>query len=745
MHPALTSFVGRRDELVRLRGLLSANRLVTITGSGGAGKTRLAEELARGLTRSFGEVVAAYLADAVEASDVTEVVAAAVGLQNRGERPAQVQLVEYLGQRRLLLLLDNCEHVVGAAASLASDLLANCSGLVIVATGRQPLHVPGEQLFPLVGLPSDTAADLFVARARLAVPDLQVGAKAHEAIERTCSRLDGMPLAVELAAGQIRGLGIEDLVRRLDGRLADLSSPTTVGPARQRTLRQTLAWSHDLLSDGQRALWRRLAVFTGGFTLDAAEAVAGFPPIAPAAVADVLGELVDQSLVVLDPVSGRYRLLEVVRAYTGELLRGAGEQIVTEARLQAWLVALAGDVDAQWFGPDQAALADRLEAEIANLRSALEGCAASGAFADGLRLANAMCWYWLTRASLEEGVRWYRRLVGHCEDLALEARAHWRAGYVATIRLDFPSAHRFLDAALDLARSANDALDTAYATGLSGLLVLYEEPARAKEAQALCQQMVDAPAADTMCRQWGLIGYGLASLALGDLQECRRACTEGAAIGRETGELWGRELSLRFLGEAEWRDGRLDAAETTLLECVRLDRQLADLWHLGWATEALGWVAVDTGRLERGARLLGISAGVWARTGLSMGFPYRAWHDRALDTLRSRLGARRLDAELSFGRALARGDALAFILSESAPTAGATLLSSPLSERELEVVALVADGLGNRGIADKLFLSPRPVEKHVQHAMDKLGLDSRAEIAAWYARSGSGAERSRNT
>ena len=273
----------------------------------------------------------------------------------------------------------------------------------------------------------------------------------------------------------------------------------------------------------------------------------------------------------------------------------------------------------------------------------------------------------------------------------------------------------------------------AYVRGILGLETLYERPADAEEARRLCREMLEDPAADAMARQWGLIGYALASLALGDLEECRRASLEGAEIGRAVGERWGRELSLRFLAHAEWQLGRMAAAEAALVECVQLDRELGDTWHLAWATEAMGWVAVDTGWFERGARLLGIADRLWAQTGSQLAEPWQAWHTTALERLREHLGSRRLDAQIEAGRRLTRAEGLAFALGEAAATRRpAVAPDQRLSDRELEVVALVAAGLANRAIAEKLFLSPRTVEKHVEHVMDKLGVGSRAGIAAWH-------------
>ncbi len=369
------------------------------------------------------------------------------------------------------------------------------------------------------------------------------------------------------------------------------------------------------------------------------------------------------------------------------------------------------------------------------MRVALENCRETDAAADGLRLANGAVWYWLTRASLEEGLRWFRLFLGRSGDAVLEAKASWRAGYLATIHHDYAEARDLLTRATEFAVTADDALDRVYARGILGLEILYEQPGEAEETRRIGRELSEDPTADPMARQWGFIGYAMASLALGDLEECRRASFAGAEIGRQAGELWGRELSLRFLAHAEWQLGRPEAAEAALRECLLIDRRLDDLWHMASSTEALGWVAVDTARFERGARLLGIAEGCWAQTGSRLADPWQAWHTTAMERLREHLGARRLAGEIDGGRVLSRAEGLAFALEEVAATAEQTAEEGqPLSERELEVIALVAGGLANRTIAEKLFLSPRTVEKHVEHVMDKLGVGSRAEIAAWMAR-----------
>jgi predicted ATPase/DNA-binding CsgD family transcriptional regulator/transcriptional regulator with XRE-family HTH domain len=730
---SLTSFVGRRRELGRLRALLSETRLVTITGPGGVGKTRLAEEFSSVVARSFDTPPAfAYLAAAHSPIEVGDVVAASVGLRNRGERPVQRELVEYLADQRLLLMVDNCEHVAAAAAEIAAELLGACPGILIVATGRQPLRVPGEQLFPVAGLQLDAAVELFADRARHALPEFVLDEASRPLVETICLRLDSMPLAIELAAPRIRSIGLVDLTRRLEGHLPDLGAHSIVAPERQRTLRDAVGWSHELLTDPEKVVWRRLSVFSGGFTLEAAELVARIDPVDPAQIADLLGELVDKSMVVFDPSTERYRLLEALREFGHERLVEAGEAPAIVARHRAWLLAVVGECDDRWYGPDQVRLLDRVAIEAANLRAALEGCRAADAATEGLKLASAALWYWLTRAGLEEGSRWYAAFLGKSGDPVLEARASWRAGYLATLRHDFPAAERLLATSVRSADAANDSADRAYARNIVSLGIIYQLPT--EEARRLGRETLADPAADPMCRSWALMAIALSSFLLGNFEECRRASLEGVAMSRDVGDLWCLELHLRSLAYAEWQLGRADAAERALRECLAIDRKLDDVWHLAWSTETLAWIAVDRGRLERGARLLGVAARLWEQTGSRLAGPWQVRHASAVERLRERLGEGRLSSELQAGGALSRADALAFALEAPPVHRGVGTEPELLSTREREVAALVAAGLNNRAIAEKLFLSPRTVEKHIEHVMDKLGVGSRAEIAAWYAR-----------
>lgn len=727
-----TSFVGRRDELGRLRTLLADNRLTTITGTGGAGKTRLAEELASQLARSFaGALAFAYLADVTETAQVGDVVASCVGL--RGAEAPALALVEYLQARRYLLVLDNCEHLRAGVADLVVAILRACPLVTILATSRRPLLVPGEQSFPIEGLEDDAAVSLFTDRVRLVSPSFVLSEEERPVAVRLCARLDGMPLAIELGAARLRHLGLADLEQRMTGRMGDLGSVDSVAPARHRTLRAAIDWSHGLLDDRQQTLWRRLSIFAGGFTLASAEEVASFPPLVAGDVATLLGELVDRSMVAFDLAHGRYRLIEAMREYGLERLRAAGEEPSTLARHRTWILGRAEELDRQRWGPNQATALDEMSAEAGNLRAALESCKATGAGEDGLRIATASLWYWMTRASHAEAARWFVPFLEHATDPTLAARAYVAAGWIAVLSARLPESRRFLERAAGYAASSEDAGIHAYIRIVTALLLISEQdPVGATE---LAVATLADPAADPMCRSWALIEIGIIALLGGDLAECDRISRQAIEMCQAAGESWTRVTHLHLLAAATWRQGDPQAASSLLRDALRIDRRLDDIWHRAWTIEAMGWIAVDLGRPERAARLLGIATGCWDYTGSSMTEPWQPFHDSAVETLQRRMGRDRLAREIETGRRLDPIRALSYALEEA--QANERPSDGPrVSPRELEVAALVAEGLGNREIGERLFLSPRTVETHVQHLMDKLAVGSRAEIAAWFARDG---------
>jgi non-specific serine/threonine protein kinase len=410
-----TSFVARAGELAQLEQVLRASCLVTITGAGGCGKTRLALEVARTHVEQFADGVwLIELAPLTEASLVTQTIATTLGIPSTG-RPAADVLTESLRSRQILLVLDNCEHVIEASALVIERLLRSCPGLRVLATSRERLDVPGEAIHRVTGLalPAEdaTAEDvarseagqLFLERARRLVPDLALDARGAAAVARICRRLDGIPLAIELAATAARALSLEDLAVRLDDRFRLLRNAGRTAPPRHQTLRAAMDWSYHLLDADESRLFRNLAVFAGGFALDAAEAVHGADAL------PVLLRLIDKSLVVVERRGRgqRYRLLEIVRQYAEEKLVGSGQAAALRDRHRDWYLALAEEAVTGLSGPDQIEWLERLETEHDNLRAALAWCQADPDGAEHEeRLAGALGRFWRDRGYNREGFAW---------------------------------------------------------------------------------------------------------------------------------------------------------------------------------------------------------------------------------------------------------------------------------------------------------------------------------------------------
>jgi predicted ATPase len=451
-----SSFIGRERELAELRVLVQKARLLTLSGTGGAGKTRLALELARDAAGSYPDgAVFVPLADLVDATRLPDAVAAALDVcAMSGQNPVDA-VIEFLGPRSSLLVLDNCEHVVGGTAALANALLRSAPGLTILATSREPLRVPGEVVFrvPSLGIPDPDrtievdellryeGVRLFVERATAAAPDFALDEANAADVARIVLRLDGLPLALELAAGRMAALGPATIAERLTDRFRVLRTDSRVSPTRQHTLAATLQWSHDLLEPAERVLFRRLAIFAGGFDLDTVEHVCAAGDIDAPTIADLLGRLVEKSLVVADAGSSRerrYRLLETVRLYARERLDEAGETNQLAALHASWALALAETEHGS----------ARLDRDVANLRSAL-GTLLERAPTDALRFCVALGPFWLRRIDLDEAhSRFDEALAAAPERTALRAQAllaaaaiDYRSGALARSRAQMEASH----------------------------------------------------------------------------------------------------------------------------------------------------------------------------------------------------------------------------------------------------------------------------------------------------------------
>ncbi|HET6708313.1 ATP-binding protein [Amycolatopsis sp.] len=740
----LSSFVGRTGELREIRSRLGTSRLLTLTGPGGVGKTRLALQVATSLVKAFPG--GAWLVDLTPARDrpaVARAVAAALGLPERDAGSAPEQLTGLLAERRALLVLDNCEHLVDACAELAHVLLSAAPDLHVIATSRERLGLTGEHVFAVAPLPPDEAAELLQERTVAVRPGFRVTPANRAVVTRLCADLDGIPLAIELAASRLQTLTVEQVTDRLEDRFALLTGGSRVARPHQRTLRATIDWSWELCEPAERLLWNRLSVFAGTFALDAVECVCAGDGIAEYEVLDLLDRLVAQSVVVPAEIEGRprYRLLETLWQYGRDRLAESGEKDRLRRRHRAFFIALARSIDERWFGHGQAEALARLRLEHPNLLAALDGDTDHPA---KLELAVALRYHWYAGGFLGEGRQQLERALAAAPEPTLtRAKALFVAAWVALMQGDQAAADPWLDEADSVCEQAGASAECAsvQATvrGFRGVAAQYRGQLDAalphfEEAVAAFQALEDGREATG----W-LIALAQGQVYAGDPRAAETG-TKAAAAAEGYGERWGRAHLLVALSFNAWARGETEAAKAlarTGLECIRgFNDHVAValmLEHLAWATAA--------GDQLRAARLLGAAGALWRDIGtdISAFHPHLAgFHQQCEEEIAGAVGPAAYATALSEGadRATTPAEAIALALGDhpAAEAAGATSMCA-LTRREHEVAALVARGLSNRQVASALGRSQRTVDRHVENILAKLGFRSRAQIAAWWVES----------
>lgn len=764
----LTSFVGRRRELSETRRLLASGRLLTLIGAGGVGKTRLALRMAAEVRRTFPDGVwFVELAALHDPQLVPHTVANTLELRQVSPDPSS-DLADYLENKSLLVVLDNCEHLTDACAVLASKLLAAAPGLRILVTSRHVLGVEGEQILsvPPLSTPDGEAevgagdptryesVSLFLDRAASVAPGFAITEGNRAAVVELCRRLDGIPLAIELAAVWLRILSPVQILERLEDRFRLLASGRPAAPARQQTLDATVGWSFDLCSPAEQVMWARLSVFSGGFDLEAAEEVCAGDEISRDDVLNLVASLVNKSIVLRHQATEHhtawYQMLESIRQYGAGRVTDPDQVRALRLRHRDHYRSLAHRFADEGFGPSQADWFIRLRRESGNIRAALEFCLTEPGEAAGACDIAASIWNFWFAGFLREGYRYLLRGLDLATD-PTSGRAHalWAASYLAMFATDFDRHATMLAECEQIAAGLDDDMLHARIKECEGHATLYQG---------------DLPGAIELLeqarREFQALGNPLGEF---DTLILLTACTfflddpRTSQFGREAFELaerHGAQSSMGYglwsVGIAQWRTGDFAEATRSLRRSVRLFLPMHDLTGISFGVQALSWCAAFADPGERAARLLGAAQAIWRTSGAKVDETnaYSVFDKRSEAMLREALGSGPSDTEM-FANAFAEGasysfeQALALALGEdeevevpeetAASTGARAEVPGGLTRRETEIAALLAEALSNKEIAARLVISQRTVETHVDHILSKLGMTSRAQVAGWVA------------
>jgi predicted ATPase/DNA-binding SARP family transcriptional activator/DNA-binding CsgD family transcriptional regulator len=792
-----TSFVGREREIVESKRELAMTRLLTLTGVGGSGKTRLALEVARDLVGAYPDGVwLVELAPLSEGKLVPQAVARTMRVREQPGRPLIDTLTEALHKKSTLLVLDNCEHLADSVAHLADTLLDLCSHLRVLSTSREPLKAEGEVLWrvsslsvpdttrlPAAGeLMSYDAVRLFVERTRLRLSAFELTPHNATAVVEVCTKLEGIPLAIELAAARMDVLTAEQIAQRLDRALGLLTGGREAD-RRHRTLRATLDWSFELLSEPERKLFCRLSVFAGGWTLEAAEAVGAGGGIEEGEVVELFLMLVDKSLVVSGAEEGgfRYGMLEPIRQYARERLDESGEAQAMERTHAEYFLALAEEAEPRLWESGDKAWFGRLEREHDNIRAALSWTLEYGEAELALRLSGALRWFWRARGYHGEGRRWLERALSEEGRTSAEARAKaldgvgWLSseqhdidrvqaaaeeglelseeagiggviladfknllGEAAWLRGDYERAAELFEESLGLHREVRNNRGVVWS--VCSLAVVSGERGDYERAKELYEEGI------ALSRKMGgalplgdlLISAGYVYLLEGDHERATALNEEAAELYRKRGSRGGLRYALDNLGWAALVREDHERARALHEESLVLCKEIGDKFIGSASLEGLACSAASRGEVQRAARLFGVAQALREAVGYHQMPRERALGEPYLDAARSRLSEAEWEVEFAEGRNMGLEEAIEYAFSEEEtttpvppaadrPSANAT---TALTRREKEIAALVARDLTNRQIAKELVVSERTVENHVANILKKLGLHSREQVAA---------------
>lgn len=733
-------FTGREDDIDAVLRRLDDGRLVTLTGCGGIGKTTLAGEVFRRIDE--GPTAWVDLSLVSDGAELGPLLARTLNIAEQSTRSPAEQVERYLRTRPGTLVMDNCEHLIEAVTDLTGRLLDVCPGLRVLATSTQPLGLPDELIYdlPPLDLPRSTqrldevrqseCVRLLIQRVRQIVPEFDVTEANRADVVELCQRLDGLPLAIELAATRLRVLSVAQLVDRLDQRFGVLTGGSRRAPKRHQTLRALVEGSLERCSPEERLLWGRLSVFPGSFRLETAEQVCGFGGLARDRVLDVLTGLVARSLVVVDRAGDhtRYRQLATIRDYGAELLTASGEGAETRSRLLRHYLTVTRQLVRGWCGPDQGlALAIWRHDHAAMLGAVAWAVGQPQHHDEAAELVTLLRYHWIAGGQLSDGRRWLDRVleltglspVRHGNTLAAVA-------WVALIQGDRTAAREYLRQAETIAVQLEDSLLKAYVDAWMGLGHLFagELPAAiARYARAIAVFEQNAELGTALTARFQL---AMAQTLAGDHAVALESCATGIEISRRHGELWNRAYSLWVRSLCHWQENRVEEAELAAREALEIQTTFEDGICVALELLVLCWIAVRRGEDDWSRRLALASDVVWGLIGTDVhafGPNLTSSHERLTPPT---------DMESASDRPRTKAEAVAEGLAYASQKRPGT--DWGLTKREEEILPLLVLGRSNKAIADELVISIRTVEGHVRNILAKLGLATRAEVPAWHAR-----------
>ena len=764
----VSRFIGRDVEARTLKQLVLENRLVTITGPGGSGKTRLALRVSHDLLGNFNQAVwFIELASLIDSRLIPEKIVSTLKMREEPGRSIMDSLASYLGLRPSLLVIDNCEHLISACAELSHFLLHKCPDLHILATSRellgtmgevtwaipplslpelQPWQPPVNAQYKLKQLKKSESAQLFIARAVAHARDFEITTTNAGWVAEICHHLDGLPLAIELAAAQVRSLSVEEIAQRLDNRFQLLTGGARTAPLRQQTLAAALDWSYELLSTQEQEVLQRLSVFAGGATLKETEIVCFEEGGESANVLKLLSQLVDKSLVIANRLAGsetRYHLLETIREYALAKLRVSPEIASVKNRQLDILLQLVEEAEVKMRGGEQAKWVERLEEERDNLRAAL-GWALESQNADaGLRLASGLELFWLTRGYSNEGIDWLEKVLAQKQAATSGqiAKAMKTLGGLLLFSKEGGNLNRIsqvLEESLKLYQELGDQEGIAWVLNFMGIHSTEQEDF-AKAKRFLNESLV---LRRTLGDPWGIAQtmQNFASISLGerDYTRAKEYSEETIAWFQLAGNQRGVARTLGDLADIAHMEGDLNQAILLLSQSLSPLLQFGDKWSIVPILETLAVLESEQGNYVRAARLFGATETLRQSIAMELHQVFKLHqvfeYENNLTAVREKLSEAEFTLAWDEGSALTLEQILAFVLNELDPSSLSETVEGgfgSLTPRERETALLIAGGKSNREVAEAMTVSVKTVESYVTRILRKLGFNSRVQIATW--------------